>query len=131
VISRDVARAATIRELAHYTGTDYDFQEVGGCFQCLLQFTYLTGSMGWTFHHSRAFREAGTCVAARRHARRSQLGHRAVEDHRSPDQSTAHGAVRPDAFDLVIPSLPGHRFFLRQSRPRPLDPIPHRRRGSC
>ena len=43
---------------------------------------------------------------------------------------TAHGGSASDAFDVVIPSLPGHGF---SGKPTELgwDPIRIARRGSC
>src|SRR5947209_11419333 len=40
----------------------------------------------------------------------ARLDRRAAENHRSPDQSHAHGASASDAFHLVIPSMPGYGF---------------------
>ena len=54
--------------------------------------------------------EARGCPAADRHPRLARLDHRAAQDHRTADRSDGHGASAADAFDLVIPSLPGHGF---------------------
>src|SRR5947209_17532584 len=40
----------------------------------------------------------------------ARLDRRAAENHRSPDQSHAHGASASDAFHLVVPSMPGYGF---------------------
>jgi pimeloyl-ACP methyl ester carboxylesterase len=38
------------------------------------------------------------------------LDHRAAEDHRPLTNPTAHGGGASDAFDVVIPSMPGYGF---------------------
>jgi len=40
----------------------------------------------------------------------ARLDHRAAEDHRAADELNQHGGSASDAFDLVIPSLPGYRL---------------------
>ena len=67
--------------------------------------------------HSRSF-EARRCVAAHRLARMARLGHRAAEDHRSPDQSHGprrHGIGR---FRCGDPEHAGLRVFRQADHDR-------------
>ena len=81
---------ATMRELARYWQTDYDWRKVEARLNALPQFMT---EHRWAGHplHPRPF-ETSECAADHRHARLARLDHRAAEDHRSADQS--HGAWR-------------------------------------
>ena len=80
---------ATMRELARYWQTDYDWRKVEARLNALPQF--MTNIDGLDIHFIHVRSKTRECVAADRHARVARLGHRAAEDHRSADRS--HGAV--------------------------------------
>src|SRR6266542_2876426 len=98
---------AMIQKLARYWMTDYDWRTCEAKLNALPQF--LTEIDGLDIHfHSRSVEARGR-VAADRQSRMAGLDHRAAEDHRLTDP-TAYGASATDAFDVVIPSMPGYGF---------------------
>lgn len=47
----------------------------------------------------------------------ARVHYRAAENYRSADNPTAHGANASDAFDVIIPSLPGYGFSGKPTEP--------------
>ena len=80
----------------------------GGDTECLAA---IRDDHRWTGHsfHPRSFAHE-ECAAADHHARLAGLGNRADQAHRAADGSDAHGGKAEDAFDVVIPSMPGYGF---------------------
>ena len=81
---------ATMRELARYWATDYDWRKCEAKLNALPQFITEIDGLDIHFIHVRS--KHAECVAAHRHARVARLDHRAAEDHRSTHQS--HGTWR-------------------------------------
>ena len=75
---------ATMRELARYWQTDYDWRKVEARLNALPQFTTNIDGLDIHFIHVRSKHDNAS--ADHRHARMAGLDHRAAEDHRSADQ---------------------------------------------
>ena len=99
---------ATIQELARYWAADYDWRKVEATLNALPQFITEIDGLDIHFIHVRSKHENALPLIVTHGW--PGLDHRATEDHRSPDQPTAHGASASDAFDVVIPSMPGYGF---------------------
>jgi hypothetical protein len=99
---------ATIRELLRYWGTDYDFRRVAARLNALPQFMTTIDGLDIHFIHVRS-RHADALPLLITHGWPGSviemLG--VVGPLTDP---TAHGGRAEDAFDLVIPSLPGYGF---------------------
>jgi pimeloyl-ACP methyl ester carboxylesterase len=99
---------ATMRALAHYWGTDYDWRKVEARLNALPQFITNIDGLDIHFIHVRSKNP---------HAMPMIITHgwpgsiveqlKVIEPLTNP---TAHGGSAADAFDVVIPSLPGHGF---------------------
>ena len=118
-------RLETMQELARYWGTDYDWRKVEARLQALPQFITEIDGVDIHFIHVRSKHDGR--LADHRHARVAGLDHRAAQDHRPAHRPEAHGAAAEDAFDVVIPSLPGHGFSGTPTATG-WDPDPHRAR---
>ena len=99
---------ATMRELARYWGADYDWRKVEARLNALPQFITEIDGLDIHFIHARSHHE---------HALPLIVTHgwpgSVIEQLKIIDPLTnpmAHSASAADAFDLVIPSLPGHGF---------------------
>ena len=100
---------ATMQELARYWATDYDWRKVRGAAQRLPAIHHRDRRAGHPLHPRPL--EARGRAAGHRHARLARLDHRAAQDHRPADQPDGIRRRAPtDAFDVVIPSLPGYGF---------------------
>ncbi len=98
-----------MQALAHYWATDYDWRQVEARLQALPQFITEIDGVDIHFIHVRSKHDDALPID--RHARVARLDHRAAQDHRSADgPDRARRRLRSDAFDVVIPSLPGHGF---------------------
>ena len=99
---------AKLQELVRYWGTDYDWRKAEA----------KLNAPSAVRHDDRRARHplhprplpSSECPAGHHHPWLARLGHRAAQDHRS-----AHRPDRPrrraqDAFDVVIPSMPGYGF---------------------
>ena len=92
-----------------YWATDYDWRKVEARLQALPQFITEIDGVDIHFIHVRSKHDGALPVD--RHARVAGLDHRAAEDHRAADRPRRRTAASAaDAFDVVIPSLPGHGF---------------------
>ena len=100
---------ATMRELARHWATDYDWRKVEAKLNALPQFITEIDGLDIHFIHVRS--KHAERAAADRHARLARLDHRAAEDHRAARPIPPPMAGAPsDAFDVVIPSMPGYGF---------------------
>ncbi len=93
---------ATTRELARYWQTDYDWRKVETRLNALPQFTTKIDGLDIHFIHVRSKHENALPLIVT-HGWPGSI----IDPLTNP---TAHGGVAADAFDVVIPSLPGHGF---------------------
>jgi pimeloyl-ACP methyl ester carboxylesterase len=99
---------ATMQELARRWATDYDWRKVEARLQALPQFITEIDGVDIHFIHVRSEHE-GALPLVVTHGWPGSI----IEQLKIIDplvNPTAHGASADDAFDLVIPSLPGHGF---------------------
>jgi pimeloyl-ACP methyl ester carboxylesterase len=99
---------ATMRELARRWATDYDWRRVEAGLQALPQFVTEIDGVDIHFIHVRSQHD-GALPLVVTHGWPGSI----IEQLKIIDplvNPTAHGASAEDAFDLVIPSLPGHGF---------------------
>jgi pimeloyl-ACP methyl ester carboxylesterase len=99
---------ATTQELARYWGTDYDFRRLEAQLNALPQFMTEIDGLDIHFIHVRSKHEHALPLIVTHGWPGSVIEQlKIIEPLTNP---TAHGASASDAFDLVIPSLPGHGF---------------------
>lgn len=106
---------ATIQELARYWDTDYDFGRIAARLNAYPQFTTEIDGVDVHFIHVKSQHENALPVIITHGWPGSVIE---LLDVIGPlTDPTAHGGSAEDAFDLVIPSLPGYGF---SSEPREL-----------
>ena len=99
---------ATMRELARRWATDYDWRKVEARLQALPQFITEIAGVDIHFIHVRSKHDGALPLVVTHGWPGSIIEQlKIIEPLVDP---TAHGAGAEDAFDLVIPSLPGHGF---------------------
>jgi pimeloyl-ACP methyl ester carboxylesterase len=99
---------ATMQELARYWGSDYDFWRFEAKLNALPQFMTEIDGLDMHFIHVRSKHERSLPLIVTHGWPGSVIEQlKIIEPLTNP---TAHGASALDAFDLVIPSLPGHGF---------------------
>ena len=99
---------ATMRELARYWQTDYDWRRVEARLNALPQFTTNIDGLDIHFIHVRSKHDNALPVIITHGWPGSIIEQlKIIEPLTNP---TAHGGSASDAFDVVIPSLPGHGF---------------------
>jgi pimeloyl-ACP methyl ester carboxylesterase len=99
---------ATMRELARYWGADYDWRKVEARLNALPQFITEIDGLDIHFIHVRSQHDDALPLIVTHGWPGSVIEQmKIIEPLTNP---TAHGASAADAFDLVIPSLPGHGF---------------------
>jgi pimeloyl-ACP methyl ester carboxylesterase len=99
---------ATIKRLVRYWQTDHDWRKVEARLNALPQFTTMIDGVEIHFIHVRSKHENALPLIVT-HGWPGSI----IEQLKIIDPLTnpaAHGASASDAFDLVIPSLPGHGF---------------------
>jgi pimeloyl-ACP methyl ester carboxylesterase len=99
---------ATMQELARRWATDYDWRRMEARLQALPQFVTEIDGVNIHFIHVRSQHD-GALPMVVTHGWPGSI----IEQLKIVDplvNPTAHGASPEDAFDLVIPSLPGHGF---------------------
>jgi pimeloyl-ACP methyl ester carboxylesterase len=102
------ARLAMMQELARYWGTDYDWSRCEGKLNALPNFITEIDGLDIHFLHVRSPHPGALPLIVTHGWPGSVLEQlKIIEPLTNP---TAHGASAADAFDLVIPSLPGHGF---------------------
>jgi pimeloyl-ACP methyl ester carboxylesterase len=99
---------ATIQELATYWGTEYDWRKVEARLNALPQFTTEIDGVDIHFIHVRSEHENALPLIMTHGWPGSVIE---LLDTVGPlTDPTAHGGRAEDAFDLVLPSLPGYGF---------------------
>ena len=99
---------ATMRELARYWATDYDWRKVEARLQALPQFTTEIDGVDIHFIHVRSQHDGALPLIVTHGWPGSIIEQLKIIGPLT--DPTAHGASAEDAFHLVIPSLPGHGF---------------------
>jgi pimeloyl-ACP methyl ester carboxylesterase len=98
----------TMQKLAHYWATDYDWRKMEAKLNALPQFVTHIDGVDIHFIHVRS-KEKNALPIIITHGWPGSI----IEQLKIIDpltNPTAHGAVASDAFDVVIPSLPGYGF---------------------
>ena len=99
---------ATMQALARYWGADYDFRRFEAQLNTLPQFITEIDGLDMHFIHVRSKHEHAMPLIVTHGWPGSVIEQLKIIDPLT--NPTAHGASASDAFDLVIPSLPGHGF---------------------
>ena len=99
---------ATIKRLVRYWQTDHDWRKVEARLNALPQFTTMIDGVEIHFIHVRSKYENALPLIVTHGWPGSIIEQLKIIDPLT--NPTAHGASSSDAFDLVIPSLPGHGF---------------------
>ncbi|WP_404293130.1 epoxide hydrolase family protein [Microvirga sp. RSM25] len=106
---------ATMQKLARYWATDYDWRKVEARLNALPQFTTNIDGLDIHFIHVRSPHPDALPVIITHGWPGSIIEQLKVIDPLT--NPTAHGGSASDAFDLVIPSLPGHGFSGQPTAP--------------
>jgi pimeloyl-ACP methyl ester carboxylesterase len=99
---------ATMQELARYWGADYDLRRFEARLNVLPQFMTEIDGLDMHFIHVRSKHENALPLIVTHGWPGSVIEQLKIIDPLT--NPTAHGASASDAFDLVIPSLPGYGF---------------------
>jgi pimeloyl-ACP methyl ester carboxylesterase len=99
---------ATMQELAHYWATDYDWRKVEARLNTLPQFTSNIDGVDIHFIHVRSKHPNALPVIITHGWPGSVIEQLKIIDPLT--DPTAHGGQAEDAFDIVVPSLPGYGF---------------------
>jgi pimeloyl-ACP methyl ester carboxylesterase len=106
---------ATLQKLAHYWGTDYDWRKVEARLQALPHFVTEIDGLDIHFIHVRSKHENALPIIVTHGWPGSVIEQlKIVEPLTDP---TAHGGTAEDAFDVVIPSMPGYGFSGKPDSP--------------
>ena len=114
---------ATIQKLARYWATEYDWRKCEARLQALPHFITEIDGLDIHFVHVRS-KHKGALPLIVTHGWPGSVVEqlKIIEPLTNP---TAHGGSASDAFDVVIPSIPGYGV-LGQADPDGLGPRPHR-----
>src|SRR5208282_3498504 len=106
---------ATIQKLARYWATDYDWRKCEAKLNALPQFVTNIDGLDIHFIHVRS-KERNALPMIVTHGWPGSIIEqlKIIEPLTNP---TAHGGSASDAFDIVIPSLPGHGFSAAPTAP--------------
>jgi pimeloyl-ACP methyl ester carboxylesterase len=99
---------ATIQKLAHYWATDYDWRKVEARLKTLPQFITNIDGLDIHFIHVRSKHENALPLIVTHGWPGSIIEQLKIIDPLT--NPTAHGASASDAFDVVIPSMPGYGY---------------------
>src|SRR5689334_801642 len=99
---------ATMRELAHYWTTEYDWRKAEAKLNALPQFTTEIDGVEIHFIHVRSEHENALPLIMTHGWPGSVI--ELLETIDPLTDPTSHGGSPEDAFDLVLPSLPGYGF---------------------
>ncbi len=99
---------ATVKELVHYWATDYDWRKVEARLNALPQFITEIDGVDIHFIHVRSKHDNALPLIVTHGWPGSVIEQLKIVDPLT--NPTAHGASASDAFDLVIPSMPGYGF---------------------
>jgi pimeloyl-ACP methyl ester carboxylesterase len=105
----------TIQQLARYWGRDYDWRKVEARLNALPQFVTEIDGLDIHFIHVRSKHENALPLIVTHGWPGSIIEQMKIIDPLT--NPTAHGGDASDAFDLVIPSLPGHGFSGKPTKP--------------
>jgi pimeloyl-ACP methyl ester carboxylesterase len=106
---------ATMQELVRYWGTDYDWRKVEARLNAMPQFITEIDGLDIHFIHVRSKHENALPMIVTHGWPGSIIEQlKIIEPLTNP---TAHGGNASDAFDLVIPSLPGYGFSGKPTGP--------------
>src|ERR1700722_12492914 len=106
---------ATIEALARYWATDYDWRKVEARLNALPQFMTEIEGLDIHFIHVRSTHENALPLIVTHGWPGSIIEQLKIIDPLT--NPTAHGGSASDAFDLVIPSLPGYGFSGKPTAP--------------
>ncbi len=107
---------ATLQELARYWSEDYDFGRIEARLNALPQFTTEIDGVDIHFIHVKSRHENALPLVMTHGWPGSVI--ELLETVGPLTDPTAHGGAAEDAFDLVLPSLPGYGFSGRADRAR-------------
>ncbi len=113
-------KLATMRELARYWQTNYDWRKVEGRLNALPQFMTEIDGLDIHFIHVRSKHENALPLIVTHGWPGSIIEQLKIIDPLT--NPTAHGGSASDAFDIIIPSLPGYGFSGKPTTPG-WDPI--------
>jgi pimeloyl-ACP methyl ester carboxylesterase len=99
---------ATVQELARYWATDYDWRKAEAKLNALTQFTTEIVGVDIHFIHVKSAHENALPLIMTHGWPGSVI--ELLEAVGPLTDPTAHGGIAEDAFDLVLPSLPGYGF---------------------
>ena len=119
---------ATIQELARYWATDYDWRKCEAKLNALPQFITEIDGLDIHFIHVRSKHENALPLIVTHGWPGSIIEQLKIIDPLT--NPTAHGASASDAFDLVIPSMPGYGFSGKPTTTG-WDPPASHAPGSC
>ncbi len=102
---------ATIRKVAHYWANDYDWRKVEARLNALPQFLTEIDGLDIHFIHVRSKHPNAMPMIVTHGWPGSVIEQMKIIDPLT--NPTAHGGTAADAFDLVIPSMPGYGFSAR------------------
>src|SRR5262249_38252569 len=106
---------AMIQQLARYWATDYDWRKVEARLNALPQFTTEIDGLDIHFIHVRSKHENALPLIVTHGWPGSIIEQLKIVDPLT--NPTAHGARASDAFDVVIPSIPGYGFSGKPTTP--------------
>jgi pimeloyl-ACP methyl ester carboxylesterase len=106
---------ATLKELARYWGTEYDWRKVEARLNALPQFTTEIDGVDIHFIHVRSKHEDALPLIITHGWPGSIL--ELLEVVGPLTDPTAHGGRAEDAFDVVLPSMPGYGFSAEPAEP--------------
>ncbi len=106
---------ATIQKLARYWQTDHDWRKIEARLNALPQFVTEIDGLDIHFIHVRSKHENALPMIVTHGWPGSIIEQMKIIDPLT--NPTAHGGSASDAFDLVIPSLPGHGFSGKPTAP--------------
>ena len=97
-----------IQELAHYWATEYDWRKCEAMLNALPQFITEIDGLDIHFIHIRSQHEGALPLIVNHGWPGSIIEQLKIIDRLT--DPTAHGAAAADAFDVVVPSMPGYGF---------------------
>jgi pimeloyl-ACP methyl ester carboxylesterase len=106
---------ATMQELSRYWAMEHDWRKIEGKLNALPQFLTEIGGLDIHFIHVRSKHENALPMIVTHGWPGSIIEQLKIIDPLT--NPTAHGGSASDAFDLVIPSLPGHGFSGKPTAP--------------
>src|SRR5258708_2476056 len=108
-------RLATVQQLARYWKTEYDWKKVEARLKARPQFITEIDGLDIHFIHVRSKHESALPLIVTHGWPGSVIEQLKIIDPLT--DPTAHGGTAADAFDLVIPSLPGYGFSAKPTAP--------------